>query len=274
MRKPNNANDFLQEFVSEFILLSQNGIIFSNTQYSVSLNEILCDAPARSFITCSKGHTGYFACPKCVQEGEFVQHRVVYLETQNTLRTDDIFKNRTHIEHHVGDSILETLPVGMISQIPLDYMHLVCLGVMKRLFQIWLKGDKTVRLCANDIHKVSSQLIAMKSYIPSEFARKPRDVHDIDRWKATEFSQFLLYTGIVILKTVLPPILYKHFLCLSVAIRILLDPQLCVIFNAYANSLLLWFVSHFGTIYGNQYMSYNVCIIFFIWLMMRKCLVP
>lgn len=60
------------------------------------------------------------------------------------------------------------------------------------------------------------------------------------------------------MKSVLSAVLYNHFLCLSVAIRILIDPQLCVMFNAYANFLLLWFVSHFGNIYGDQYLSYNI----------------
>ncbi|KYN15853.1 hypothetical protein ALC57_11934 [Trachymyrmex cornetzi] len=57
-------------------------------------------------------------------------------ETHSMLRTDDTFKNRIHIEHHTGDSILEKLAIGMASQISLDYMHLICLGVVKRLLQL------------------------------------------------------------------------------------------------------------------------------------------
>jgi len=73
---------------------------------------------------------------KCIQEGDFEHNKVIYLETHNTLRTNDTFKRRTQIEHHTGDSILEKLDIGMVSQIPLDYMHLVCLGVMKRMLQL------------------------------------------------------------------------------------------------------------------------------------------
>lgn len=79
----------------------------------------------------------------------------------------------------------------------------------------------------------------MKPYIPIEFARKPRDLYDVEKWKATEFQQFLLYTGIAIMKLILSPMLHNHFLCLTVTIRILIDPYLCVKFNVYANSLLL-----------------------------------
>lgn len=99
----------------------------------------MCDAPARAFITYTKNHTGYFSCPKCTQEEDYIK-AMVFLETHNTLRTNESFKNRTQPEHHTGDSILEKLPIGMISQIPLDYMHLVCLGVTKRLLQFWRSG--------------------------------------------------------------------------------------------------------------------------------------
>lgn len=100
--------------------------------------------------------------------------------------------------------------------------------------------------------------MTLKPYIPLEFARKPRDLQDIDRWKATELRQFLFYTGIVVTKSVISPICYHHFLCLSVSIRILIDPQMCVTFNDYAKSLLLHFVSNYGNIYGFEHLSYNV----------------
>lgn len=146
----------------------------------------------------------------------------------------------------------------MVSQISLDYMHLVCLGVMKRLLQLWLRGNKNVRLSADKINRISHYLLTIKPCIPSEFARKPRSLHDIDKWKAIEFRQFLLYTGIVVLKSVMTSASYNHFLSLSIAIRILTDPKLCITFNEYANSLLMWFVSNYGDIYGDEYLSFNV----------------
>lgn len=258
MCKPNDANDYLLDFVNDFTLISQTGIIVSNKKYTVTLNAILCDAPAKSFITYTKSHTGYFSCSKCIQEGDFVRNRVVFLETDSMVRTDETFKNRQHIEHHIGDSILEKLAIGMVSQIPLDYMHLVCLGVVKRLLQLWVKGNRDVRLSLEAINSISHYLITLRSFIPVEFARKPRSLNDIDKWKATECRQFLLYTGIVIMKLVLPTNCYNHFLSLSIAIRILTDEQLCVSFNTYAKSLLLYFVSNYGNIYGNEYISHNV----------------
>ncbi|KAL6417040.1 hypothetical protein ACFW04_014748 [Cataglyphis niger] len=138
-------------------------------------------------------------------------------------------RKRAHIEHYTGDSILENFSIKMVSQIPLDYAS--CL--------IWLK------MYQDDVSKVSNHLISMRAYIPIEFTGKPRGLYDVDKWKTTEFRQFLLYIEIVIMKLILSPMLYNHFICLSVAIRILIDSYLCMKFNSYANSLLLSFFDSF-----------------------------
>ena len=57
----------------------------------------------------------------------------------------------------------------------------------------------------------------------SEFARKPRGLDEVKMWKATEYRQFLLYTGYLVLEGVLGPESYSYFLCLSIAFRILLE---------------------------------------------------
>lgn len=158
----------------------------------------------------------------------------------------------------MDDSVLENLSIGMVSQIPLDYMHLVCLGVTKKVLQLWMKTKRTVGLSTENLLSTSDRLIAIRPYIPAEFARKPRSLQDLDRWKATKFRQFLLYTAVVVLKSIMPPTYYDHFVSLSVAIRILDDHDLCKSLNAYTNSLLVWFVSNFGQLYGKKHISYNI----------------
>jgi len=39
--------------------------------------------------------------------------------------------------------------------------------------------------------------------MPCEFARKPRTLDEMCRWKATEFRTFLLYIGTFVIKSVL-----------------------------------------------------------------------
>lgn len=91
-----------------------------------------------------KQSSGYFSC-KCTQEGEYI-NSVVFPNLKFTLRTDESFRIQEQEEHHTGISSLEKLEIDMINQIALDYMHLVCLGIMKRLLLFWVKGSKSLRL--------------------------------------------------------------------------------------------------------------------------------
>lgn len=63
--------------------------------------------------------------------------------------------------------------------------------------------------------QISLHLVNLSNHIQSDFARKPRSVKDIDRWKATELRQFLLYTGISVLKNTLHINMYNFFYAFS-----------------------------------------------------------
>lgn len=258
--KPSNANDFLELFVEEALDILHNGILLEGHIISVKINSIVCDAPAKSFISFIKNHTGYFGCSKCIDEGDFLRNRMTFQSVDSKLRNDYSFKSRKQPEHHTGDSILEKLDIGMVSQISLDYMHLVCLGVMKRLLQFWVKGYKNTRCSDANLVEIDRRLNLCRKSIPNEFARKPRSVLDVDRWKATEFRQLLLYTGPVVLKNCISSDFYKHFLSLSIAIRILVDEKFCTDceLNIFSHSLLKWFIKNYANLYGEEFISYNV----------------
>ena len=97
--------------------------------------------------------------------------------------------------------------------------------------------------------------------VPKEFARQPRDlIQELERFKATEFRQLMLYTGPVILKNILPPDQYMHFLYLSIAMHILLDNDdtfrdSMIVF---AQEMLMLFVKKAPRIYGDKFSTYNV----------------
>ena len=96
--------------------------------------------------------------------------------------------------------------------------------------------------------------------MPSEVARKPRAVTELDRWKATEFRQFLLYTGPVVLDGLVDQDVYDHFLCLTVGMSILLttDANRRNTLLQYAADLLTYFVNSCQDIYGDRFTVYNV----------------
>ena len=89
------------------------------------------------------------------------------------------------------------------------------------------------------LHELTSSLLCLVPFVPREFARKPRSVSEILRWKATEFRFFLLYAGPVVLLDILPQALLSHFMLLFVAIRILACSKLAAEHCDYANELLV-----------------------------------
>ncbi|XP_025154456.1 uncharacterized protein LOC112588077 [Harpegnathos saltator] len=256
-KKPDDCNDFLRDFVNEAKNVVTDGLDYGGKHICISIHSLIADAPAKSFVTATKGHTGYFSCAKCTTEGEYILHRMCFPNINCPERTNDSFIKQSQKEHHIGQSILINIPnFGLISHIPLDYMHLVCIGVVKKMLNFLLSGPLNVRLPTQVIHNISRLLIGMRTSIPIEFVRKPRELHFLSLWKATELRQFLLYTGPIILKKYINKDVYRNFLTLHVAIRLLCSPQLS--FVSYAESLLEHFVRSFTILYGPQHISHNV----------------
>ncbi|XP_040356744.1 uncharacterized protein LOC121046507 [Ixodes scapularis] len=138
-------------------------------------------------------------------------------------------------------------------------MHLVCLGVMRRLLRNWVSQGFGRRLSRQQRENLNDLLRSCSKRFPSNFQRKPRGTEELDRWKATEFRSFLLYVGPVVLKHVLPNDQYRHFLMLHVvAVRILVYPAHYEVYNGFARDLLRYFVQEFGTLYGAKQLVYNV----------------
>lgn len=146
----------------------------------------------------------------------------------------------------------------MITQFPLDIMHLVDLGVVKKILVLLFQGKTKERLSANSKYAMSSMLTSFSPFIPREFARKPRSFAEISRWKAVEFRQFILYTGLIVVEEFLSQELFKHFLLLTSAYRIFLSPNLSTEKINIAHDLLKKFFEQFSDIFGKTSLTYNV----------------
>lgn len=79
-------------------------------------------------------------------------------------------------------------------------MHLVCLGVMRKLISLWLK-HAFPKVIANTFCKRISRLPKnVRLTVPLKFNRRPRSLKEYKQWKATEFRTFFLYLGPIVLK--------------------------------------------------------------------------
>lgn len=116
--------------------------------YAFDIVGFACDAPARAYVKCIKGYIGYFGCEKCEQRGRYIEGKLTFPEVSAPKRSDKSFKRQAQEEHHKGTSPLSALNIGLVSGFPLDYMHLICLGVMKKLLWYWMHGYNKVHISA------------------------------------------------------------------------------------------------------------------------------
>lgn len=253
---------YLEKFVNDLKDLTGNGRIIKNKHYYFKIRSFCCDAPARSYVKNVKGHNGYFGCDKCMVEGLYHDKRMLFLKVDESKRTDnDMFKKpKTNPGHYKnGETPLKLLRIGLVSTFPVDYMHSICLGVMRKLLHTWVDGGQYYGL-ARRISVLNNRLLKIsKCHWPIDFNRKPRTLTELKRWKATELRQFLLYLGPVILIDILPKHVYSNFILLKYGVTILLNEELNKTYNNYANELLrTFFVNAVNNIYGKSYGIYNM----------------
>lgn len=106
---------------------------------------------------------------------------------------------------------------------------------------------------------ISDRLDKIRRFIPAEFARKTRSLDDLSRYKATELRLLLLYVLPVVLIP-LPQELYRHFLLLHCAMRILACPVTVQHKTnvKHAKTLLIRFVEGCSEFYGDAFLCYNL----------------
>ena len=222
--------------------------------------------PARQFLKAIKGDNGYCSCEQCEIQDLYESSRIGFHTIDCTPCVNDIFNNYGYAgKHQFQRSCLIYYGIICINGFPLDSMHLVCLGVVIRLILFWNEGPH--RLSPAQLSQMWSKMEEMTGLFPSEFVRQPGGFDEVKRSKATELQEFLLYSGCVVLKDNLTHEYYKHFLMLSLAMKILLDENENVRshYLTYARDLMRCFVARCQQLYGNTFTVYNVHGLLHLW---------
>lgn len=170
-KKTENVNLFLESFVNEYGKLKLEGVDVIGKCVDIKISNFVCDASARAFVKNIKAHNAYHGCEKCTQEGTWAENRMTFPEVDSPLRTDMSFINKDDEFHHKGTSVLTRVGIGMVSQFPLDVMHLVFLGVVRKLIGFWMRGPLLTHLGAHQIGLISAVLMSFAMRLPREFAQ-------------------------------------------------------------------------------------------------------
>jgi hypothetical protein len=146
--KPSDVNEYLYNFLEEYKKLKQTGVHFNGKILGVDIKAIVCDAPARQYLKCIKGHAGFQACERCTVQGTRKENRTVMsVQPSCKPRTEQEFANFAYKgAHQLSISPLVAYGISCIESFVLDYMHVICLGVVRRILFFFRKGPRNCRL--------------------------------------------------------------------------------------------------------------------------------
>lgn len=260
--KPDPLDAFLKDFMDEVKVLRANGFIFEEKHFDFDIDFFICDAPARAYLKGIMGHTSKHGCEKCTITGQYKNHRINFADGNNNYcysqisDNDFLMGNKSFIK---TKSPLLEIGIKLVTQFPLDSMHLIYLGVVKRLLlNYYIEGRPPHKLSQQMIRSLNSKISIIKLYQPSDFARKCRTFNELKRWKATEYRSFLLYYGVVVLQDALKKEQYEHFLLLHCSVYILSNDKLISKYLQSAETFLNRFVSSAPNILNEDFVVYNV----------------
>lgn len=228
---------------------------------SVKTRLFIFDTPARALVLNIKNVPGYHSCHKCTIRGEylksagstcFADDRMAVQRTHEDFLCKTFFSNDKKESHHLTqhETVLERLlTFNIVDQTVIDFMHVCCIGAMKRILEI--VGDSP------NFNSVANIFInAAKAYIPQEFQRIFRTLDYLKCYKATEYRFWILYFGIIAFYEALSSNEFENFCYLVHGLRLLYIKPLTAEIRDVSKACIRRFIGYWKINYPNQNVTY------------------
>lgn len=253
-KKPKDFNEFLWPFVMELLDMLPKGIEFEGKKVPLKILNFVLDARARASCKCIKMISSYFGCDFCLCEGDFIDGRMAYLDTDAQLRNDGDYRSRIYDDYHHKESVIEMLPIDMIYAFPFDYLHCVLLGVVKWILSYLRYTSKT--LSSRDYIEINRRVKIFSENEPIEFQRRLRAfTENLGDMKGTEFRQHLLFVFPLLLKGIVSEEIIGNFIKIHIA-SIIFSHKRFSRFYEQADQLIKMFLEEFAQIYNPCHVTY------------------
>ncbi|XP_055640812.1 uncharacterized protein LOC129778130 [Toxorhynchites rutilus septentrionalis] len=191
--KPKCVFEYLSPFVDEILPILKSGLVVNGHILTVKIRCFICDTPARSFIKGVVNFNGKFGCIKCTTEGQYchTSRTMIYPDLNAPKPMDEMFREKKYQCHQVLDTPLAKLPIDIIEDVIVaDSLHLLELGVMRRLLNGWRTGSLTSKLKWSTFEKNEISKFLCSITFPSELHRRMRSLEFISLWKGLEYRYF------------------------------------------------------------------------------------
>ena len=253
--------EFVKYLVDEITHLKQNWFIddVSGNKFQIGEVSFIADAPARSFLQGIRQHGAYRGCGYCRVPGSYCKDHIIYEGLNFSKRTDFNYYNFLEDNQNCLSPLAKIC--SFENGFPPDYMHLVCLGVVRKLLNYYFFPNKEIRLkCKIPNHLIQQLNHDIKCFsksLPNEFVRKLRCLSEFRHYKASEFRTFLVYFSPIFMKKYLPKEYFDHLMLLYVSVISLLSPDAKSFVNV-AKSCLSLFIGKMEVLFGRGSLVYNV----------------
>lgn len=259
-----DLSTFISPMVKELRQMCASSFKVENFTFNLKKIFFICDAPARAYIQCVKGHSAKDGCSYCRLQGIYSEKRLYFPHcSRNEL--DALTRENHQYTLHQETNQISLSPLADIVDLRNDflpdYMHCVCLGIMKKMCTFFFSSVKGVRLrCkVGETQKrlIEERMDIIRPQIPKEFNRKLRSLSELEHFKAVEYRSLLLYFGPILFKDVVHTDFYRHFLLLHFSFYALCSPQYCVSYLENCIACIEQFCSKLSFLYENKFSSYN-----------------
>ena len=189
-----------------------NPFLFDNVVFKFIFRFLICDKPAKSMSLNIQSSNATYFCPLCLAESSTKvinnkKHIFIPLSHffDSEVRTEAGFlslayssSNLNHPEYGVkGYCYLSNIKsFSIIDSNVIDYMHSVCLGIVRRTIDLFLTNFSEKKQFLAECRKITADLS-----FPSSISINCLDVENLKNWKAKDFRTFLMYVTPMFLLT-------------------------------------------------------------------------
>lgn len=167
-----------------------------------------------------------------------------------------------------GNLVLNSISnFDMVWGFPFDYMHTILLGVVKHIWELWVKTS-SIHLTAAKIKNIDESLLKIKP--PHDVKKLPHVISDQSNYKAKDWKSWLLYYSIPICLDYIPKKYLHHYALLVKCTHILLKSNITNAELKRKQDLMI-FVALFEVLYGKESMRFNVHLLLHAVQSVRKC---
>jgi hypothetical protein len=184
----------------------------------------------RSYLKQSKGHSGYWACDRCIQKGEkFGDSKVIVMRNVNAPLRNDVDFLSYHVNDFSDDDHLDPnlispfvrLNFPMVTGFVIYPMHTMIEGAFGRRLVGFASVPSEGKLNKTELAEVNTRIAVYKSWKVNDFDRHVGNLSGCGNYKMHVKRQFLFYHLYPVFEGILPGFDLDHIMMLQFSMLLL-----------------------------------------------------